>query len=153
MHIILVVISGIINPKDIGSKSGQRNGRVTFLFSQRRRRNILKMDISRRHVHSNWNGYFSTCKKRYGIGIVGPEKVLQEKHLPCIFFGKYKTVPPIVGYLSTFAVKTSGIRLHNTMTSEKCEYKSLLRVIFELIGAVTGKRAFSTDDRIQEVKR
>ena len=96
---------------------------------------------------------FSTCKKRYGIGIVGPEKVLQEKHLPCIFFGKYKTVPPIVGYLSTFAVKTSGIRLHNTMTSEKCEYKSLLRVIFELIGAVTGKRAFSTDDRIQEVKR
>ena len=38
------------------------------------------------------------------------------------------------------------------MTPAKDEYNSLLCLICDLIGAVTGKRAFSTTDHIQAVK-
>ena len=56
--IILTVISGMMNPKAIGSKSGWRNGILTFMFSEKRRRNILRRVTRRRHVRSNRSGSF-----------------------------------------------------------------------------------------------
>ena len=41
----------------------------------------------------------------------GLEKVLWETFLPCIFFLKIKTLPPIVGALSKFPIKKSGLGL------------------------------------------
>ena len=52
-----------------------------------------------------------------------------------------------------FLVNKYGMGLHNPMTSAKYNYTSSLPWSYELIGAVTGKGAFSTADHIREVKR
>ena len=52
------------------------------------------------------------------------------------FIWKIKTLPKIVGDLSTFPLKKSGLGLQNTVTLEKEKYNSLLRARCELVGAV-----------------
>ena len=84
-------------------------------------------------------GIFATCDKRYRTGVRGAGIFLQETFLPSLFFGKSKTLPPIVGTLSTLSVKKSGMVLHNPVTSAKEKYNSSLRALCKLIGAVTGK--------------
>ena len=56
----------------------------------------------------------------------GMGKALWENFLPCLFFGKSKTLPQIIGYLSTFLVKKSVLGLQNSVKSEKDKYNSLL---------------------------
>ena len=56
--IVLAVILGMTNPKEIGSQIGWINGRVIFVFSAKRRRNVLRRVTPRWHVWSNRSGYF-----------------------------------------------------------------------------------------------
>ena len=79
-------------------------------------------------------------------------KVMRETFLPCLLFRKSKTRPPVVGSLSTFQLNKFGMGLRNPMMSEKDTDNSFLCAICELIGAVTGKQEFPTDDHIQAVK-
>ena len=52
-----------------------------------------------------------------------------------------------------FPVNKAGLDLQNTVILAAGRYKSLLRVRYNLIGAVTGKREFSTDDHIWAVNK
>ena len=58
----------------------------------------------------------ATRDKGYRTGVRRAGKVLWENLLPCLFFGKSKTLPPIVGALSKLPVKKARPGLHNTMT-------------------------------------
>ena len=49
-------------------------------------------------------------------------------------------------------VKKSSMVLHKPVTPETYKYTSYLRAIYEIIGAVMGKREFSATDHFQEVK-
>ena len=71
-----------------------------------------------------------------------------ENFLPRLFFGKSKKVPPVLGYLSTLLVNKSGMGLQNPVTLETEKYNNLLRASYKIIGEVTGKKAFSANDRI-----
>ena len=66
-----------------------------------------------------------------------------------IFFGKTKTLSPIVGTLSTMPVKMAGLGLMNPVTSVKEKYLSSQWGSAELIRAVTGGGAFSNADHIR----
>ena len=54
-----------------------------------------------------------------GQVFAGMETVLQEIFLPRLLFGKFKTLPPIIGSLSTFLAKKARIGLQNHVTPEK----------------------------------
>ena len=54
----------------------------------------------------------------------GVDKIIWETFLPCLFFGKTKTLSPIVGNLSTMPIKMAGLGLLNPVTSEKDKYLS-----------------------------
>ena len=58
----------------------------------------------------------------------------------------------MVGVLSTFQVKKSGMGLQNPVMSAQEKYTSSLHASDELIVAVKGKQVFSTSGHIQEVK-
>ena len=62
----------------------------------------------------------------YGIGVCGADFFLRETFLLRIFFGKSKTLPPIIGAISTLPVNKSISVLQNPMTSEKEKYNSLI---------------------------
>ena len=69
--------------------------------------------------------------------------------LPCLFFGKPKTLPPIVVTLTTLSVKKDGLSLQNLETSAVEKYKSSIHASYELIFAVvTGKTDFPTNDNL-----
>ena len=68
--------------------------------------------------------------------------------LPRLFFGKPKTLPPIVVTLITLSVKKAGLNLKNLETSAAEKYKSLLHASYELIFAVTGETDFPTNDHL-----
>ena len=70
------------------------------------------------------------------------EKVLWETFLPCLLFGKSKTLPPIVGALSKMPVKKSEMVLQSIVTSLKEKYTSLLRVSDNIIDSFKYKRVF-----------
>ena len=84
-HFISVVIPGMKNPKAIGSKSGQRNGRENLcghrnggeIYSGKLRRagpyNLIIVDI------------FATRDKKYGTCIRGIGFFLQETCFPRLF--------------------------------------------------------------------
>ena len=95
---------------------------------------------------------FAMSEKIYGTRICGSGKSSMRNLLPCLLFGKSKTFLPVVGTLSIFLTNKAGLVPHNpvTSTAEKC--KSLLRAIYEMIGAVMGKREFSTADNLWAVK-
>ena len=66
--------------------------------------------------------------------------------LPRPFFGKTKTISPIIGYLSKMPAKKARLGLLNPVTSEKEKYLSYQRGSAELIRAVTGEGTFSNAD-------
>ena len=82
----------------------------------------------------------------------GVGKIQQESFLPRIFFGKSKTLPPVVGAISTFPLKKYGLGLQNPVTSSADKYTSFLCAIYKLIDIVMVERWFSTSDCLQEVK-
>ena len=49
--------------------------------------------------------------KNTGQEFVGVEKVLQETFFPCLFFGKLKTLPPVVGTISMLTVNKYSMGL------------------------------------------
>ena len=55
---------------------------------------------------------------------VGVKKMIRETFLLSLFFGKTKTLSPVVGDLSTTPVKKSGLGLTNTVTSAQDKYTS-----------------------------
>ena len=73
-----------------------------------------------------------------GGAFAGGEKMIQENVLPRLFFGKTKTLSPIVGTLSTILIKVVGLGLLNPVTSVKEKYLSSQRGSAELIRAMTG---------------
>ena len=91
---------------------------------------------------------FETRDKRYGICVRWSGEASSGKKLPCLFFGKPKSLPPIVGTLSKTTAKKYVLGLQYPVTSANDKYLSLLRAISELIGAVTSQRYFSTVDHI-----
>ena len=54
-----------------------------------------------------------------GNTFAGEEKMIRENVLPRLFFGKTKSLSPIVGYLSTTLVKKPGLVILNPVTSGK----------------------------------
>ena len=68
----------------------------------------------------------------------GVEKMIWETFFFRLFFGKMKTLSPIVGSISTMLVKKAGLGLLNTVTSAQEKYLSYQRGIAELFQAVTG---------------
>ena len=64
--------------------------------------------------------------------------MIRETFLPCIFFGKTKTLSPAVGDLSTMTAKKSGLGLLNLVTSYQEKYLSSTQGSAELVRAVTG---------------
>ena len=80
--------------------------------------------------------------KNTGQALIGLEKILQETFLPCTFFGKLKTLPPIAESLSALPVKKAGTGLQSLVTLAKDKYTSFLRASDKLIDAVKGERVF-----------
>ena len=74
-----------------------------------------------------------------GDAFVGVEKMIREKLLPHIFFGKKKPLSPIVGAQSTMPSKKFGLVILNPATPEKDKYLSSQRASAELIWAMTGR--------------
>ena len=54
--------------------------------------------------------------KDMGYAFVGVENIILETFLPLLFFGKYKSLSPIVGILSTMPVKKYGLGLQDPLT-------------------------------------
>ena len=70
-----------------------------------------------------------------------------------LFFGRLKTIPPVVGALSTFPVNKSRLGLHEPVTSSNYKYKSSLCASCKIIGAVTGKSGFQPLTTFGQLKR
>ena len=85
---------------------------------------------------------FATQDKKYGTSVCGIGKALRETFLTRILSEKSKTLPPVVGTLSTFLVNKSGLDLQNLVTSSAEKYTSSLHAIYDLIDAVTGNGEF-----------
>ena len=72
-------------------------------------------------VHSiqpEWK-FLQRVKNNTGDALKGVEKMLQETFLSCLFFGKSKSLSPIIGTLSTIPFKRSGLGLLNPVTPAK----------------------------------
>ena len=95
---------------------------------------------------------FVTCDKRYVTSICASGIFYAGKKLPRLFFGKSKTLPPVVRNISMLPPNKSGMGLHNPVTSAAEKYTSSLRSSYKLIGAVTGNREFSATDHLWLVK-
>ena len=94
-----------------------------------------------RAVQLEWI-FMQHMSKDTGQSFMGWEMFLWENVLPCIFFGKPKPLPPIIGTLSKLPVNKSEMVLQNLMTSSKEKYTSLIRESGNLIGGVRGERVF-----------
>ena len=80
-----------------------------------------------------------------GDTFAGVEKMIWETFLPHLFFGKTKTLAPIVGALSTMMVNKSELGLLNLVTSAQEKYLRSQRGSAELVWAVTGGAFFNAD--------
>ena len=69
--------------------------------------------------------------------------------MPCLLFGKTKTLSPIVENLSTMPIKVDGLGLLNLVTSEKEKYLSSQRGSAELIRDVTRIGKFSNVNHLR----
>ena len=102
-------------------------------------------------VQSEWI-FFQSTPKDTGHVFAGVEKLLHKTFVPCIFFWKPKSLPPIVGTLSTILVKKSGLGLQYLVTPDNKKYLSLLRANSKLIGSVTGASKISTANHLLELR-
>ena len=94
-----------------------------------------------RAIHSEWK-CFQRMTKNTGYAFAGVEKLIIENFLPHLFFGKPKSLPPIVVNLSTMPAKKSVLGLQNPMTSANEKFLSLKCAIAELIRDVKGESDF-----------
>ena len=70
-----------------------------------------------REIQSDWI-FIQPVPWDTGDAFARVEKIIRETFLPRLFFGKKKTLSPIVGDLSTMLVKKYGLGLLNPVTSE-----------------------------------
>ena len=67
-----------------------------------------------RSIQTEW--IFLQCMTKYtGKVFKISEKFLREMFLHYIFFGRLKTLPPVVGYLGKFPVNKNELGLHNNI--------------------------------------
>ena len=95
---------------------------------------------------------FQYTMKDIGYMFLVVENILQEIFLPRIFFGKPKSLSPIVGTLSMLPVNKSGICLQYPVTSANKKCLILLRTSSYLIGAFIGEIEFSTTYHLLEIR-
>ena len=69
-----------------------------------------------RAIQLKWT-FFQSAKQDTGQAFAGVKKFMQETFLPLLFFGKSKTLPPMVEALIMLPVKKSELGLHNPVTS------------------------------------
>ena len=79
------------------------------------------------------NIFLKRVTKDAGHALEGMEKFLQETFLPHLFLEKSKSLPPIVGTLSTMPVKKAVLCLQGTVTSSNERYLSFLHASSDLI--------------------
>ena len=116
-HVILEVILEIINPKAIGSKSERINGREKFCAVTKRAEKYPQESYPAvdHEIQSEW--IFLKCvTKDMRQAFKGLENFLWETLFTCIFFGKLKTLPLIVGSLSIFPINKSRLSLQNDIS-------------------------------------
>ena len=75
--------------------------------------------------------------------------MIHKTFLPRLFFGKTKTLFPIVGDISTMSVRKSGLGFLNPVTSDQEKYLRSTRGSLELIWAVTGGGELSNADHLR----
>ena len=99
------------NPKVIGSKSVRRNGRDIRALSKMAH-NYPQQSYAAVAcvVQSKWI-FLQRVKKDTGQVFMVLERVLRETFLNRLLFGKSKTFPPMVGFLSKFPVNKLGMGL------------------------------------------
>ena len=73
-----------------------------------------------------------------GDSFAGVEKMIRETFLPCLFFGKKKSLSPVVGALIMMPVKKSSLGLLKSVTSAQQKYLSSNRGNAELVRDVMG---------------
>ena len=91
--------------------------------------------MAARTIQSEWI-ILQRATKDMGQAFMGLEKVMLENVLSHLFFGRLKTLPPVVGTLSTFLVNKSKMGLQNSVTSAEEKYTSFLCARYDLIGSV-----------------
>ena len=100
-----------------------------------------------REIQSEWI-FLQHITWYMGYAFTGVEKMIRETILPCLFFGKTKTLSPVVGSLSTMPVKKARLGLLNPLTSYQEKYLSSTGGRVELVRAVMGGKAFSNADHL-----
>ena len=83
-------------------------------------------------IQSEWI-FLQRMSKNTEDVFAGVDNLLWETFLPCIFFRKPKSLPPIAGILSMTPVNKSGLGLQNLVTSADEKYLSFQRASTELI--------------------
>ena len=63
--------------------------------------------------------FYNTSQKNIEDKFAGVEKIPKKNVFPRLFFGKPKTLSPIVGTICTLLVKKAGLGLLNSVTSAK----------------------------------
>ena len=86
--------------------------------------------------------FLKRVTKDTGYALEGVDNILWGTFLTCLFFGKLKYLPPIVGNLSTMPVNKFDLGLQDMVASSNKKYLSSLHVSRELIGFITGEREF-----------
>ena len=84
-----------------------------------------------------------------GDSFGGVEKMIRKTFLLRLFFGKTKTLSPLVGALSAMPVRKSGLGLLNPVTAYQEKYLSSTRGSAELIRAVTGGGGLSNTNHLR----
>ena len=81
----------------------------------------------------------------------GVDKMIRGTFLPRLFFGKTKTLSPIVRAISTMPINKSRLGLLNPVTPSQRKYLSSLWVSAELVRAVKVGGAFSNADHLRTI--
>ena len=144
--VILAVLTGMTRPDEIGCKLLHLSEKISLAQSAKQQ----KISIGKLCHGGPFNpvgvDIFATHEKNIGYVFAVVEKLLRETFLPHLFFRKYKSLPPIVGTLSTILVNKFGLDLQKPVTSSDERYQSLQRARTELIRSVTRESDFPTAD-------
>ena len=130
---------------------GQRFGIETSVRSAKLLSNIHIRATQPFCMQSNQNWYSCNGKDRVFF-FAGMEKLIRKNFLPHLFFGKTKTLSPIIEKLNPMPVKKSWLGLQNTLTPAHRKFESSQHASAELVNAVTGNINFSTTYHIREAR-
>ena len=92
--------------------------------------------------------FIQSITKNTGDAFVGLQKIIWGAFLPYLFFGKSKTLSPILGTLSTMPVSKAGLGLLSSMVSTNEKYLSLQCASTNMVQVVTGEGTFSNPNRL-----